>query len=149
MGSPLPLLVIFTLYFTFLNLGPRVMKVRKPFNLATVIRVYNIFQVASCIAFAYTAYKFKYNVIESTWRCLKFEDHLDTFGSMRSIFTFYWYFMILRTVELIETIFFILRKKQQQVSFLHVYHHVSTIGFLYILNRYSASKWSWLILTNL
>lgn len=141
MGSPLPLVVIFTLYFTFLNLGPKVMKERKPLNLTTVIRVYNIFQVASCMAFAYTAYKFQYSVVETTWRCVKFEDHLDKFGSIQGIFTFYWYFMILRTVELIETIFFILRKKQQQVSFLHVYHHVSTIIFLYTLNRYSASKY--------
>lgn len=138
MGSPLPIVVILCLYFTFLNLGPKIMKERKPFKLTPVIRLYNIFQFVSCIAFSYKAYEFRYNVLETTWKCLSFEEYFH--GSMVEVFTFYWYFMLLRTSELVETIFFILRKKHDQVSFLHVYHHVSTIIFLYIFNRYSASK---------
>lgn len=37
-----------------------------------------------------------------------------------------WLAMCLRMVEFAETIFFVLRKKQNQVSALHVYHHIST-----------------------
>jgi hypothetical protein len=32
---------------------------------------------------------------------------------------------------------------------LHVYHHTSTLVFLYILNRYSASKYHWAWSTDL
>lgn len=140
MGSPLPLIVIFTLYFSFLNIGPKIMKERKPLNLTTIIRLYNIFQVVSCMAFSYAALNLDYNVFTATFKCLKFEENLKKGVEIKDVFVLYWYFMLLRTVELVETIFFILRKKSEQVSFLHVYHHVSTILFLYILNRYSASK---------
>lgn len=39
---------------------------------------------------------------------------------------FVWWTWILKAVELVETAIFILRKKYNQVSKLHVYHHSST-----------------------
>lgn len=44
-----------------------------------------------------------------------------------------YFFFLLKVLDLIETIFFILRKKNQQVTFLHIYHHagVVTIGYFY------------------
>lgn len=39
---------------------------------------------------------------------------------------FTWWTWALKAVELLETAFFILRKKYTQVSKLHVYHHTST-----------------------
>ena len=53
--------------------------------------------------------------------------------------------IFIRTLELVETVFFVLRKKQNQVSHLHVYHHVSTILLLWAFYKYNASKYSsWL-----
>lgn len=43
-----------------------------------------------------------------------------------------YFFFFLKVVDLIETIFFILRKKNNQVSFLHVYHHAGVVFFGYI-----------------
>lgn len=34
---------------------------------------------------------------------------------------------MIKILDLLETIFFVLRKKQNQVSFLHVYHHVGMV----------------------
>lgn len=34
-----------------------------------------------------------------------------------------WWFFFSKVIELLDTVFFILRKKQDQVTFLHVYHH--------------------------
>nr|CAD7260765.1 unnamed protein product [Timema shepardi] len=36
--------------------------------------------------------------------------------------------------------FFVLRKKLNQVSFLHVYHHISTIGIGYLGSKYLPGK---------
>ena len=36
------------------------------------------------------------------------------------------YFLV-KLVDLLDTVFFVLRKKQNQVSFLHVYHHVGMV----------------------
>ncbi|CAH0749936.1 unnamed protein product [Diatraea saccharalis] len=50
----------------------------------------------------------------------------------------YTYFLA-KVTELLDTIFFVLRKKYKQVSFLHLYHHTSGIIGSYILFRYSHS----------
>ncbi|XP_033609633.1 elongation of very long chain fatty acids protein 7-like [Cryptotermes secundus] len=34
-----------------------------------------------------------------------------------------WLYFILKVVDLLDTVFFVLRKKNNQISFLHVYHH--------------------------
>lgn len=34
-----------------------------------------------------------------------------------------WLYYMAKIIELLDTVFFVLRKKHQQVSFLHVYHH--------------------------
>lgn len=34
----------------------------------------------------------------------------------------WWYFMA-KIIELLDTVFFVLRKKNRQISTLHVYHH--------------------------
>jgi hypothetical protein len=142
-GSPVPLLVIFIIYFAILKFGPIYMKNRPAYKLKNVIRFYNLIQIFSCTLFSILAsYGWGYSMFEAAFQCvLRFEDHIETLDEMIYIFTLYWYFFLVRLIELFETVFFVLRKKQEQISFLHVYHHTSTLVFLYILNRYSASKY--------
>lgn len=42
---------------------------------------------------------------------------------------------ILKLIDYLDTVFFILRKKWAQISFLHVYHHimVSIAGYFFLL----------------
>jgi elongation of very long chain fatty acids protein 7 len=47
---------------------------------------------------------------------------------------------MIKIIDLIETIFFCLRKKAGQVSFLHVYHHISTLLFTWISCKYAGGK---------
>lgn len=44
-----------------------------------------------------------------------------------------YFFYLLKVADLLDTIFFILRKKNNQVTFLHIYHHAGmvTIGYIY------------------
>ena len=44
---------------------------------------------------------------------------------------------LLKLVELVETVFFVLRKKSNQISKLHVYHHVSTAILGWIMVKYN------------
>lgn len=48
-----------------------------------------------------------------------------------------WWFLVLRIYELIETVFFVFRKKWNQITFLHVFHHVSSILIFWIFFKYS------------
>lgn len=43
---------------------------------------------------------------------------------------------MLKIIELIETVFFVMRKKYNQISKLHVYHHASTVTMGYIMVKY-------------
>ena len=49
----------------------------------------------------------------------------------------YWTY-ILKIIDLVETVVFVLRKKHNQVSLLHVYHHISTVLVIYVCLKYFA-----------
>lgn len=53
-------------------------------------------------------------------------DFSDSFVGLSSARVVYCY-MIVKILDLFDTIFFVLRKKGQQISFLHVYHHVAIL----------------------
>lgn len=44
--------------------------------------------------------------------------------------------LILKTIDLIETGVFVLRKKNNQISVLHVYHHISTVLVTFMCAKY-------------
>ena len=56
-------------------------------------------------------------------------------NAARALGRLLWTFM-LKLAELVETVFFVLRKKQNQVTKLHVYHHVSTFMFGWLTCKY-------------
>lgn len=51
-----------------------------------------------------------------------------------------WWYFISKVVELLDTVFFVLRKKQAQVTFLHVYHHSVTCLFSWGYLKYLPGK---------
>jgi uncharacterized membrane protein YidH (DUF202 family) len=113
--------------------GPKWMENRKPFNLKNVITMYNIFQITSCAMIIYnlsTTGKFSYPII-----CQSITQDVDI-----KVMNVYWWTMLLKLSEFIETVFFVLRKKQSQVSGLHVYHHVSTFMLMWTGCRYKTGE---------
>nr|KAF7437756.1 hypothetical protein H0235_000147 [Vespula pensylvanica] len=49
-----------------------------------------------------------------------------------------WWALLTKLVDLIETGIFVLRKKNRQISFLHLYHHVSTVLLGWMFGKYYA-----------
>ncbi|XP_023015132.1 very long chain fatty acid elongase AAEL008004 [Leptinotarsa decemlineata] len=131
MGSPVPTLVIIAIYLALiLVILPAYMKNRKPFNLKTTIKCYNVFQILSCIFIIYTMYTAGWAQGEIKFGCAPV-DYSNNPNPVKLLGAFYWIYL-LKMVELIETVFFILRKKSNQVSPLHIYHHASTYLLTYI-----------------
>lgn len=48
----------------------------------------------------------------------------------------YWYY-IAKIVELLDTVFFVLKKNQHQLTFLHVYHHTVMVLWSYYYLKYA------------
>lgn len=128
MGSPGPMLCIVGTYLIFvLKAGPKMMEKRPAFQLNTVMILYNAFQVLFSIWLATLA-------LDIDIRHLIFSNgcsvHIHSSQNIQAALSHgaWWYFFA-KIIELLDTVFFVLRKKQNQVTFLHVYHHTITAIF--------------------
>ncbi|XP_017102056.2 very long chain fatty acid elongase 7 [Drosophila bipectinata] len=116
-------LAIIGVYLAFvLHYGPKWMQHRDPFELKRIMQVYNLIQVvANGIIFVIGLWN-TYLRSDYSWTCQPV-DHADTSPHMMKVlYASYGYYM-LKYLDLLDTVFIVLRKKNSQVSFLHVYHH--------------------------
>ncbi|XP_062555780.1 elongation of very long chain fatty acids protein AAEL008004-like [Armigeres subalbatus] len=120
------------LYFV-LKLGPRWMANRKPFDLKKLILIYNILQVLAnlylCIEGVRVAVAMR---ISLTCQPVDYSNHPLALRELKLVHLYY----LLKVSDLIDTVFFVLRKKQSHVTFLHVYHHSAIMFGSYICNRF-------------
>ncbi|CAH0407825.1 unnamed protein product [Chilo suppressalis] len=122
MSSPLPTLIICLSYVYLVKvLGPRFMQNRKPYELKNVLIVYNLLQVL------FSAWLF-YEIGASGWFTGRYSyqcqpvDHSKHPQTIRMVHACWWYYFS-KFTEFFDTIFFVLRKKFDHVSTLHVIHH--------------------------
>jgi hypothetical protein len=120
--------------------GPKFMENRTPFNLTQIIRIYNIYQITGCLFFIVKSFQTGFS-FKHTWKCFdepKFVGYLDE--NLVITYSYQSQFLLLRLSEFLETIFFILRKKFNQVSILHVYHHISVPFLFWLFLKYSGGR---------
>ncbi|XP_075970164.1 very long chain fatty acid elongase 7-like [Anticarsia gemmatalis] len=123
MGSPFPMLAITGLYLLYvLKIGPAHMKNRQPFNLKNIIVLYNVIQVIASAYMVYLACKLSWPHGWISKTCL-----LEQEETKEQLTTIMYYYFLAKVSEVLDTIFFVLRKKYSQVTFLHVYHHAVLI----------------------
>uniref|UniRef100_A0A674D4B0 Elongation of very long chain fatty acids protein 1 n=2 Tax=Salmo trutta TaxID=8032 RepID=A0A674D4B0_SALTR len=121
MGSPVNMSAILLTYIFFvLVAGPRFMANRKPFQLKEAMITYNFSMVALN---AFIVYEFLMSgwATTYTWRC-DAVDYSDSPQGLRMV-RVAWLFLFSKFIELLDTVFFVLRKKHGQITFLHVFHH--------------------------
>ncbi|XP_046741586.1 elongation of very long chain fatty acids protein AAEL008004-like [Diprion similis] len=121
MSGPMPTaLICITYAYCVKVLGPKLMENRKPMKLRKVLIFYNLFQVI----FSY--WLFKESLVAGwgghySFRCQPV-DYSNNTLALRMAHACWWYY-ISKFTEFFDTIFFVLRKKNEQVSTLHVIHH--------------------------
>jgi elongation of very long chain fatty acids protein 4 len=133
MYSVKPTVAICVLYLLFVFIGSAVMKRRKePFSLKGVMIGYNIVVIGlnACllVGFAQEIVKRKYKIVCNA------VDYSEDGVPMAKLVYFYY---LSKAFDFSDTAFIILRKKFDQLSFLHVYHH-ATMFFIW----YMAVKWA-------
>ncbi|KAL8203841.1 UNVERIFIED_CONTAM: Elongation of very long chain fatty acids protein 7 [Gekko kuhli] len=96
------------------------MENRKPFELRQLMVVYNFGVVALSVYLTYeflmsgwaTGYSFRCDIVDYSLSPM----------ALRMV-RVCWLYYFSKFIELLDTVFFVLRKKNGQVTFLHVFHH--------------------------
>ncbi|XP_060582398.1 elongation of very long chain fatty acids protein 4-like isoform X2 [Ruditapes philippinarum] len=118
-----PTLIITAIYVIFVTkIGPKFMENREPYRLKWPIVIYNFV----CIAINFhICSQLLYNttMVGYSYSC-QTVDYSDNPYEVR-IAKALWWFYFSKCIEMLDTVFFVLRKKNNQVSFLHVYHHAT------------------------
>lgn len=134
MASPGPMLCIVGSYLAFvLKVGPKMMEKRPAYQLNGPLIAYNAFQVLFSIWLTKNAlHPLVVGVILSP-RCGISKSTVDL-ELQSMISTCAWWYFMAKISELLDTVFFVLRKKHNQITFLHVYHHTMTavVSWLYV-----------------
>ncbi|XP_023718911.1 elongation of very long chain fatty acids protein 1 [Cryptotermes secundus] len=125
-------IIAFYLYFV-LSVGPRLMKNRPPMKLDTVIKIYNITQVILCIYITERSLTLGW-ARKYRWFCepVDYSNTLDAYLVMKAVYSY----LLVKLFDLLDTVFFVLRKKDKQVSFLHVYHHAGIFFGTWIIMKF-------------
>jgi elongation of very long chain fatty acids protein 1 len=118
--------VLLTYVYFVLKLGPHIMANQKPFQLQSCMIAYSFSPVALSLCIVYEFLMSDW-LSTYTWQC----DPVDYSNSPEALWLVRvaWPFLF-KFIELIDTVIFILQKKNGQVTFLHVVHH-------------SVFPWSW------
>nr|XP_049702811.1 elongation of very long chain fatty acids protein AAEL008004 [Helicoverpa armigera] len=134
-ASPIPVTITVIAYLKFCtNYGPRFMKDRKPFELKTPIMLYNLFQVFLSIYLFQSGIFFLLSK-HSNLVCEPLVETVEIPRRTTAAIATWWYFFAKMT-ELLDTVFFVLRKKSKQISTLHLYHHT-----MVVISSWGATKY--------
>lgn len=119
-GGPWTTIFLVALYvYISKYAGPRWMQARPPYDPKKTILVYNV-----CLIFL-NLYMFVHGMILTnfgleSWSC-KRPDRFEASNPFRIFLG--WLYFISKFIDFCDTFFFVLRKKERQLSFLHLYHH--------------------------
>ncbi|XP_063701526.1 very long chain fatty acid elongase 4-like [Culicoides brevitarsis] len=136
-GSPIPVASILLFYITFvLFLGPKWMNNRDPYKLRIIIILYNACQVY-----------YNWWIIKEMLTEKQFIPNFLNFGCTNvteterirfrnETYRAYWHGTMNKFLDLLDTVFFVLTKKQNHVTLLHVQHHTAAAAVLWIVAKY-------------
>ncbi|KAL9701423.1 hypothetical protein quinque_004864 [Culex quinquefasciatus] len=136
MADPLPTCGLIICYLLWvLLIGPMYMRDRKPMDLRRVIIFYNLFQVLL------SGYMFYEHLMAGWLRGYSFSCQTVDYDDgplSRRMFNLCYVYYLSKLTEFADTVFFVLRKKQSQITDLHVYHHSLTPMEAWILTKFIA-----------
>lgn len=114
-------------YFLFVVIGSRVMQVMPAIDPYPIKFFYNVSQIMLCAYMTIEAFLLAYRNGYSVTPCVGYVRDNPPIANLL------WLFYVSKVWDFWDTIFIVLGKKWRQLSFLHVYHHI-TIFLFYWLN---------------
>ncbi|XP_028162549.1 elongation of very long chain fatty acids protein 7-like isoform X2 [Ostrinia furnacalis] len=115
--------------------GPLYMETRKPFQIKNTLVAYNAFQVLL------SSYMFYEHLMSGWWGDYSIScqpvDYSES-DQARRMLHLCWVYYFSKLSEFADTVFFVLRKKKSQITWLHLYHHSLTPFEAWLLVKFIA-----------
>ncbi|KAH7953338.1 hypothetical protein HPB49_007222 [Dermacentor silvarum] len=129
------LISLFMVYVYVVKVGgPRYMKDRKPYDgIKPIVNIYNACMVVLNAYFMTAFLARTYMGGGYTLFCQGIDYEARDEVTM-SLLNLIWWYTLVRIADFMDTVFFVLRKKDSHVSFLHVAHHILVV-FNWLLRR--------------
>ncbi|CAH1793971.1 unnamed protein product [Owenia fusiformis] len=119
---------LFCAYMLMILLSSLWQRIAPPLSLRPILVVFNF--VCSAVS-GYTMIGFTYGVLNCT--------HIYSMESDSNLRSTFWIYWLTKNFELLDTVWMILRHKNRQISFLHIYHH----GSMLLLSDYAYQYTPW------
>uniref|UniRef100_A0A3Q3WQG1 Elongation of very long chain fatty acids protein n=1 Tax=Mola mola TaxID=94237 RepID=A0A3Q3WQG1_MOLML len=129
-----PTLALTVMYLLVVWMGPKYMKPRQPYSCRGVMMLYNL-------GLTLLSFYMFYELVTAVWHSgysfycqnTHSEQEVD-----RKIINVLWWYYFSKLIEFMDTFFFILRKNNHQITFLHVYHHASMLNIWWFVMNWIA-----------
>nr|UBB58396.1 fatty acid elongase 5 [Paedocypris micromegethes] len=127
----MPTLLCTLLYLLLVWAGPRWMRNRKAFPCRALLLPYNL---GLTLLSLYMFYEMIMSVHQGGYNFFCQDTHSGGEADHRMMSVLWWYYFS-KIIEFTDTLFFILRKNNHQMTVLHVYHHASMLNiWWFVLN---------------
>ncbi|XP_075971074.1 very long chain fatty acid elongase 7-like isoform X2 [Anticarsia gemmatalis] len=132
MASLGPVLTILAVYLVFvMKIGPVFMRKREAYKLTYALLIYNALQVAISV---YLVFRFFSDL--TVMGLVPRQCYMNENSSRYRILFGTYLYLTAKLTELLDTVFFVLRKKNNQITFLHLYHHTVMVIGTWVLLKY-------------
>lgn len=141
--NPVPVWLLTIGYLVFvLYAGPTFMKNRKPYSLQTFMVIYNIGLVIFSI-YMFVEILLSTSAAGYQWLCSPYNAEIRKDPREMRVANVLWYYAISKAIELMDTVLMILRKKDSQITFLHVFHHATMLNIWWWVPTFIPGGQSW------
>lgn len=124
-ATPWPTIACIAVYLFIVKVGPKLMEERKAWDLKGLLIVYNFALVILSVYMVYEFIAATLDIPSFNFLCEPSHFHIKDDPKHIRLARICYIYYLSKIVEFWDTFFFILRKKNNQITFLHVYHHAS------------------------
>lgn len=119
-----PTFALTVMYLLIVWMGPKYMKHRQPYSCRGLLVLYNL-------GLTLLSFYMVYELVTAVWHGGYNFYCQDTYSAPEvdnKIINVLWWYYFSKLIEFMDTFFFILRKNNHQITFLHIYHHATMLN---------------------
>lgn len=119
-----PTFVLTVMYLLIVWIGPKYMRNRQPYSCRGLLLLYNL-------GLTLLSFYMFYELVAAVWHGQYNFYCQDTHSAQEvdnKVMNVLWWYYFSKLIEFMDTFFFILRKNNHQITFLHIYHHTTMLN---------------------